>query len=360
MAYAFSFPQNIPAFTSQPTQTRVLSRNVRNFLDSELKLDLQGKHFLLAVSGGVDSLALLCLWIWLRPIYKHSLSVCHIDHMLRGESTLEAKTIAALCKAWDIECFIQQVDVAKCAAEQKKGLEEMARLQRYHYLEQYGKKCHASWICLAHHLGDLQEDILMRLMRGSGWPALGGMAAVDNKRHILRPLLLQDKNSLYNLLQHAGLGFAHDKSNDDDTFLRNRVRNNIMPLIQAENPSFEQKARELWRFANYDAQYWHGMMEQLFLHYNISIVNEAITLPADLLKSSDKATRLRLYMHAIQLLISNSIDIKMGQARAQTLLELDDAFEQGRGNITFELPGKITAYLKKGTVVISIQANSVL
>ncbi len=354
MCDAFNFPQILPDFTTQPTQTRVLSRNVRDFLDIDLKLDLHNKHFLLAVSGGVDSLAMLCLWLWLRPIYKHSLSVCYIDHMLRDESTCEAKTISSLCKAWDIECFIYKVDVAKCATQSKKGLEEMARIQRYKLLEQCRQECQAHWICLAHHLGDLQEDVLMRLMRGSGWPSLGGMVAVDEKRHILRPLLLQSKSSLYELLHHAKLGFAHDKSNDEDIFLRNRVRNTILPLIQSENPSFEQKIKELWYLASYDAKYWQNTVEQLFLQYQIDITDNKIMLPSALLKNSDKAIRLRLYMHAIQLLIVSIPSSRVGQARAQTLFELDEAFEQGRGNTTFELPGKLFAHLKSGCISIGI------
>ncbi len=353
MSYAFCFPKSLPSFTSQPTQIRVLSRNIRNFLDEELKLDLQGKHFLLAVSGGIDSLALLCLWIWLKPVYNFTLSVCHINHMLREESALEAKTIAALCEAWGIECFIQQVDVAKYAIEQKKGIEESARYQRYYYLEKYRNKCKAHWICLGHHLGDLQEDILMRLIRGSGWPALGGMAAIDGKRRILRPLLLQSKESLYNILQDVGLGFAHDKSNDEQSFLRNRLRHQVLPLLHAENPSFEQKAKELWRLASYDAIHWQKIIEQIFLDYGVNTINNNITLPKFLLKSCDKATRLRLYMHAIQLLIENNPHLKLGQARAQTLLDLDDALEQGRGNTVFEFSGHLEARLKQGSVTIS-------
>ncbi len=349
MSYAFQFPSNPPDFATQPTQSRVLTRNVRNFIDKELILDINNKHLILAVSGGADSLALLCLWIWLRPIYHHTLSVCHIDHMLRPESELEAHSIAALCAAWDIDFHVEKVDVNMYAKEKKIGLEEAARHVRYTQLEKYRKSCKADWICLAHHLGDLQEDILMRLIRGSGWPALGGMQAIDYKRHILRPLLLQDKASLYALLQHANIGFAHDKSNDDHSFLRNRLRHKLIPLLEAENPNFKQKASELWKFASYDALHWQNIIQQLFMDHNIHNNNNCVQLPPKLLKQVDKATRLRLYMHAIQLLTFNNCH-NIGQARAHTLLELDAALTEGRGNTTFQLPGHIEAKLKKSTI----------
>ncbi len=345
MPLAFHFPSILPNFTDQPTSSRVLSRNVRNFMDKELKIDIRGQHFLLAVSGGVDSLALLCLWLWLRPIYGHTLSVCHIDHMLREESPLEAKTIANLCAAWGIEYFVHQTNIPKLAHEQKKGLEEMARIERYIHLENYRKKCQAHWICLGHHLGDLQEDILMRLMRGSGWPALGGMQALDKKRNILRPLLLQEQNQLTNLVKAAGIGHADDKSNCDTKYLRNRVRHNILPLIHAENPSFQQKAAELWQFASYDQEHWQDIVLKLFAQ--VKVDENAITLPAAMLNGLDKATRLRLYMHSISTLAK-------GQARANTLIELDNAWVQGRGNTTFQLPGNVEARLKKGAITFQV------
>ncbi len=340
MSHAFDFPPNLPDFTSQPTKTRVLSRNVRDFLDKDIKIHIKNQHFLLAVSGGADSLALLCLWLWLRPIYGHTLSVCHIDHMLREESSIEANTVKTLCQAWGIECFVHKTHVKKLAKEQKVGLEEMARLERYTHLEHYRKVCKAQWICLAHHLGDLQEDILMRLMRGSGWPALGGMQAVDAKRHILRPLLLQNKTEFYALLDACRLGYAHDKSNDDTNYLRNRVRHNILPLIHAENPSFDQKAKELWTFAAHDAKHWQEFILELFAKYEVHLQENSITLPAVMLKNANKATRLRLYIQAIHLL-------GKGQARASTLLELDDAWEDARGNTFFQLAGGMEARLKK-------------
>ncbi len=222
----------------------------------------------------------------------------------------------------------------------------MARQERYTHLEHYRKKSNAKWICLAHHLDDLQEDILMRLMRGSGWPALGGMQAMDAKRRILRPLLLQEKQELYALLKCCELGYAQDESNYDTSYLRNRVRHNILPLIHAENPSFKQKTLELWKFAVYDNEHWQNTVLELFTKHEVTIQNNSITLSAAMLKSVNKATRLRLYMQAINLL-------NQAQARANTLLELDNAWEEGRGNTTFQLANGLEAKLKKGSILFS-------
>ncbi len=345
---AFTFPLSPPAYEKQALATKELVRQVRHFLDDELSISLKGKHVLLAVSGGADSLALVCVLHWLRPIYNHSFSVLHIHHGLRVESTCEAFTVQALCEAWKIPCIIEKIDVAKEAQREKKGIEEMARQLRYELYAKHATSSQAAWICLGHHLGDVQEDVLMRLIRGAGWPALGGMTAYDQARQILRPLLMQKPEALQTLLQEAGLGWAEDASNADTVYLRNRVRHNILPLLQAENPVFPQKIQELWQFAQYDKEHWQRILEDIFKKHNICYQENTVTLPSAALQSADKATRLRLYHFALQHLQKHSLCST--QARARTLLDLDAALIQGRGNTTFQLSGGVHALVKKGSV----------
>ncbi len=346
---AFVFPDTPPPFATQAPATKKLMRSVRDFLHKELCIDLKEKHFLLAISGGADSLALLCLWQWLRPVYKYSFSVLHIDHQLRVESAEEARTVRALCEAWHIPHFSERVAVQEEAQHHKTGLEETARKVRYTLYEQYRQKCGAHWVCLGHHVRDLQEDVLMRLMRGAGWPALGGMTALDPHRHILRPLLLQEPEHLRQALQYAGFTWAEDASNADTQYLRNRVRHTILPLFLAENPSFAQKISELWHFASHDQEHWQHILHTLCQEYHVQCQENTVTLPAKLLKKSDTATRLRLYMHAVHLLTTAKVSAT-GQARAQTLFKLDTALQEGRGNTTFEFPGNISARVAKGSV----------
>ncbi len=346
-AQAFTFPSTPPPYTSQDFSTKKLVRSVRHFVQEELTLSLQNSHCLLAVSGGADSLALLCLWQWLRPVYNLSFTVLHINHHLRPQSIAEAHTVQALCTAWNIPCIVENISF-----EQKSGLEEAARHKRYALYEQHRQQSQAQWICLGHHRGDVQEDVLMRLMRGTGWPALGGMTAKDSDRHILRPLLLQDPQQLRKLLQYAGLSWAEDASNADTQYLRNRVRHNILPLLQAENPAFAEKISELWHFAQYDQDFWQERLHSLCAEHNIKIQAKSLTLPAKLLQKSDKATRLRLYHFALQQLQKHvhCEEAKGAQARAQTLFKLDTALQEGRGGTLFQFSGTLTATVRKGAV----------
>ncbi len=377
---AFSFPPTPPQLQEQDKKSQKLWRSMRDFLQKELKIPIRNTHFLLAVSGGADSLALLCLWQWLCQAEQASFSVLHINHGLRPESVDEARSVQALCRTWKIPCFIENINVPSLAKVQKLGVEETARKARYALLEQYRIQCQAAWICLGHHLQDVQEDILMRLIRGTGWPALGGMVAKDAHRHLLRPLLLQQPHTLRTLLAQLGLTWAEDASNTDTAFLRNRVRHTILPLLQAENPSFSQKTAELWHFAQYDAAHWQEIMENLCAQHHIFYQEHAqekvekekaekngVLLPAKVLKSLDTATRLRLYVHAVRLLKEACLHNLpkngechdfckeqgqiSGQIRAHTLFQLDAALKEGRGNTLFQLPGYITAYVKKGSIL---------
>ncbi len=351
---AFTFPAQLPPLKTQTLSTKELVRSASHFITQEMGLDFNNQHLLLAVSGGADSLALLCFWQWFSKIQNCSFSLLHINHGLRPESLQESQSIAELCKAWHIPYFIEERDVPRLAHENNTGFEEMARTIRYELYEIYRKKCDASWVCLGHHLQDVQEDVIMRLIRGSGWPALGGMVAQDAQRHILRPLLMQEPQALRTLLQSAGLSWAEDASNADVRFMRNRVRHTILPLLQAENPSFSKKTQELWHFAQYDADYWQLKLDNLCTTHNIRCENKTIILPAQLLKKIDKATRLRLYLLALSKLMQAAPQLA-GQAGAHTLFALDAALLEGRGNTIFQLPGSIHAYLKKGAVTFSYE-----
>ncbi len=345
---AFTFPPHVPSYAAQDKATQDVLRSVRRFLQQELHISLEKTHCLLAVSGGADSLALLCLWQWLRPVYDLSFSVLHINHHLRPESTAEAHCVQALCAAWKIPCFVEDIYF-----EQKSGLEEAARHKRYALYEHYRQHCKASWVCLGHHLGDVQEDVLMRLIRGAAWPALGGMVALDTTRHILRPLLLQEPQSLRRILQKAGLSWAEDATNTDRHYLRNRVRHDILPYFHAENPAFAQKITEVWQCAQYDKEHWQEVIQNLCQEYHISVQENRLILPAKLLQKSNKATRLRLYTHALKALQNTDPNVH-GQGRAQTLFKLDEALQAGRGNTLFQFSGSLTAKIHKNAITFEL------
>lgn len=340
-------PPSLPSYDALDTQERKLCLRVRQFLSRDLALDLHGGNVLLAVSGGADSLALLCIMLLLRPVLGHSVVVAHVDHGLRPESAAEARHVEALAAAWELPFHSFCADVRTFAAEQKMGLEEAARHLRYTLLDKARKRSAAHWLCAGHHAGDLREDILMRLARGAGWPALGGMQAKDDGRRILRPLLLEEPEVLRQLLCRVGLVWMEDGSNADTAYTRNRVRHELLPALLAENPSFPDAARQLWRMAHDDADFWEKRLAAACNEHKARFEALEVHLPATLLRSLHRAERLRLYVRGLRHLVRQG---GKGQARAATLYQLDEALVQGRGGTVFQLPGGVNALVRRGGV----------
>lgn len=338
---------NAPELGNFSRQGATLCLTTKRFIERILGLTLRGELLLAAVSGGADSLALLTVLCALRDSMGHRVMAVHVDHGLRPESRAEGLAVVSLCAHWGIEGVLREIPVQHVARQHGLGLEEAGRKLRYAVLDEEQQRHKAAWICTGHHNGDLEEDILLRLLRGTGWPALGGMPALDVQRHVLRPLLHADPEALRALLQSCDIAWAEDSSNADIRFTRNRLRHGVLPLLRVESPSLGTHMRHLWQMARDDAHHWDVLLDELCTQHQVSFAEHAVHLPAELLKEVDRATRMRLYMRAVHQLTQ---EWSQGQARASTLFELDDAWEQGRGGTFFQLPGRITAAVRRRAI----------
>jgi len=193
---------------------------------------------IIAVSGGPDSIALLHL---LSRLDIHSgLFASYIDHGLRPEETgEEIRTIKDLCNILKIPFTATPVNVHEERQRTGASLEESARNLRYKALESERIRHGASVIAVAHTADDQAEEVLLRLIRGSGRGGLSGMAL--KRDTIVRPLLGERKNVLLDYLYQHQLPFCLDSSNHSRAFLRNRVRLDLLPFLEANfNPSIRK------------------------------------------------------------------------------------------------------------------------
>jgi len=324
-----------------------LCLGVERFITRELGLSLAKRRLLLAVSGGADSMALLHILHVLRTRLSVELHVMIADHALRPHSGAEAESVRTRCESLDIGCAACRLAVAEYAAAHRLGLEEAGRALRYAALEEERRRLGAAWIVTGHQLEDLGEDIVLRLLRGTGWPGLGGMPAVDARRQLLRPLLLTPAKALREFLQHCGIDWFEDESNKDRHFRRNRVRHALWPLLLKENPRFAEHIAHLWRIARADGAYWDELL--------VSMLPEgesAVTLEGVVLKKLEQAARLRLYMRALSQI---SREYGHGQGRAETLFALDAAWREGRGATRFQFPGGVKAEVRRGGICFFVQ-----
>jgi tRNA(Ile)-lysidine synthase len=183
-----------------------------------------GECVLVAVSGGVDSVALLHLLLGLAPAWRLRLHVLHVDHQLRADSAADAGFVRTLCARLGVP-----VDVATVAVERRGSLEAAARATRYAALETCAKRVGADRIAVGHTADDQAETVLMRLVQGAGVRGLAGIPPVRGR--IIRPIIEVRRSALEAELRRAGLSWVEDPTNRDPKFLRNRIRHELLPLL---------------------------------------------------------------------------------------------------------------------------------
>lgn len=199
-----------------------------------------GETLLLALSGGLDSTVLLDLLDQLRHELGTGLRVAHFDHQLRPGSGADSRFAAELAAARGLPFSGGSGDVAGHARRHRLSLEAAARQLRYEFLDEVARATGCQYIALAHHADDQAETLLMHLLRGSGATGLGAMRPVRQGRY-LRPLLAIERPVLAAYARAEGLAFREDPSNRDLRFVRNRVRCELIPQLQARyNPALVQ------------------------------------------------------------------------------------------------------------------------
>jgi tRNA(Ile)-lysidine synthase len=199
---------------------------------NKYKLLYHNDRVVIGVSGGPDSIALLHLFKALTREYKLTLHVAHLDHMLRKASSQDAKFVQQTCNTLGIPVTIKSVNINLLA---KKGsIEEIARDQRLKFFFHVARKIRADKIALGHNLDDQAETVLMRLLRGSGLYGLSGIMPRRsiNGYTIIRPLIEIKRRQIESFLKHRNIKPRIDESNFENTYLRNRLRHHLLPLLE--------------------------------------------------------------------------------------------------------------------------------
>ncbi len=193
------------------------------------------KRYLVGVSGGRDSVALLH---WLHGLGYQRLVVCHLNHGLRGrESGQDARFVTRLAAKLGCELECGKVDVARLAQEQSLSMETAAREARLEFFAAMARKHRCLRVILAHHAEDQAETVLMRVLRGTGLAGLSGMEAETavtvgrTRLHLIRPMLHLRRAEIDAYVAQRKLAFREDSTNSDLTPTRNCLRGHLLPEI---------------------------------------------------------------------------------------------------------------------------------
>ena len=216
-----------------------------------------GDNIVIGVSGGPDSMALLNLFINLKKNRKIScnITVAHINHGIRKEAEDETKYVENFCKQHEIECFIKREKVEELAKEQKIGTEEAGRKLRYNFFDEVSSKVNATKIATAHNANDNSETVLMNLIRGTGTSGLKGIEAKRDNKYI-RPLIETTRKEIEEYCEENKLEPKQDKSNNENIYTRNKIRNILLPLIEKEfNPNIINSLNRMSQIVKEENEY---------------------------------------------------------------------------------------------------------
>lgn len=250
-----------------------------------------GDHVLVAVSGGVDSVALLHLLRSLSEALPCTLGAAHFDHAMRGDSAADAQWVADLCATWD-------VPLVQARTTRTLRTESDARTERYRFLYQAMRATRARRVATAHHADDQIETVLFRLLRGSG---LRGLSGIPLRRGpFIRPLLRCYKKDLLAYAEANGIEYRRDPTNDELTFMRNRIRQTLVPALAQVQPSAKRAVLALARHAAKTEAAWHSALVRLEKELVISDEIARVELARDLLQEYHPALRARLMRHFLR------------------------------------------------------------
>ena len=217
-----------------------------------------GSHILVAVSGGADSMALLHALHAEARRCRWRLTVAHLHHGLRGKAADGDRAfVQDVAAGLKLPCVVGRARVATLARRQHVSLEMAGRAARYAFLARTARRAKADVIATAHTANDQAETVLLKLLRGAGRSGLSGIP-VEIRLHdsrIVRPLLDCSRDEIVSYLRAASISWREDSSNADRAMLRNRVRHELLPLLEREfNPRIrETLARTSRIFAAEDA-----------------------------------------------------------------------------------------------------------
>lgn len=214
-------------------------KRVQNFAFHR-KLFQKGDGIVIGVSGGPDSVALACVFAQLQKKYELKLSLLHVNYGLRGkDSDSDEQLVRELAQEIGIP-----LNVIQYTEKSTGNLEQALREFRYKEFEKERKAKGHEWIAVGHTLDDQAETMLMNMIRGAGLKGIGGIT--EKRGHIVRPLLAFEKQEILEFLKQIDKKFRIDKSNLDESLLRNKIRRRLIPLLARDyNPQIKSKLANL-------------------------------------------------------------------------------------------------------------------
>jgi len=328
-----------------------LAERVRQIIETA-KLLHPGDRVLVGVSGGPDSVALVHLLASLKDALRVRLSVVHVDHSVRPDSACDAAFVEELARRLGLPVAIVKRDVLAEAKRLGLSLEDGARRIRYEIFLEVARTQSADRLALGHTADDQAETVIMRMVRGSG---LTGLTAIPMARSlgeltIIRPLLGVWRKDLLAYLKAHRLEFRTDPTNEEPRFLRNRIRAELLPLLEREyNPNIKALLNQLAEQCRMDVAYLQGAAERQWKRL-VKSQDGGLAIRIDVFLRQPKALQRQLMRLVIQRLQGDLTGFEF-----RHWLEIERLFTERPVGTILDLPEQVRLERASDRVIVRAQ-----
>ncbi|MHB9092636.1 MAG: tRNA lysidine(34) synthetase TilS, partial [Chloroflexota bacterium] len=318
----------------------------------------RGDTYVVGVSGGVDSVALLHALRAASSELGIALHVAHLNHGLRGEAAeQDADFVAGLACEWGLSATVQRADVSAYAAEHGLSLEAASRQARYGFFAEVVDVLRAHAVVAGHTADDQAETVLLHLLRGTGLAGLRGMRPTQHLRvgangagrplNVCRPLLGTSRAEVEAYAAQHSLAHREDSSNGDVTFTRNRIRHELLPLLETYNPGARQGIMRMAQLLDDDYQCLTQLAEMAWSDV-ARLQHGGVSLSLEGLRSVPVAVARLVVREAYAVVAGGLADLTAEHVEQSLSLAL-----RGRTGALLDLPGGVVALRGYGEVLIA-------
>ncbi len=313
-----------------------------------------GDKVVIGVSGGPDSMSLLNSLNNLKEKLNIKIYVAHINHMIRKEADEETEYVKNFCEKIGVEFFVKRIKVEEEAKKQKIGTEEAGRNIRYEFFKEVAKKVSANKIATAHNSNDNAETVLMNIIRGTSISGLKGIEKVRENKFI-RPIIECNRQEVEEYCKEQKLNPRYDKTNYENIYTRNKIRNLLIPYLQKEfNPNIIEGINRLSNLATSNEEFLNNIVENEYKKLLISgdniannedEKNNTIILNLKEFNKLDYVIKSRLILYTISKVYGKVTGIEK--------IHIDDIIKLCKNNIgnKYLTPKKeIKIFVKKGKI----------
>ena len=321
-----------------------------------------GESWLLAVSGGCDSMAMMvCLASMAQTgqLTFAKLHVAHLDHQLRGdESAADAAFVREQAQKLGLPFTLETMDVARLAAADKESIELTARRLRYEFLARLARQHSCTKIALAHNADDNAETILHRILRGTGIRGLAGIPAVRSLPGedlcFIRPLLSIPRAAIEEYEAQNQIPSRHDRTNLSRAYTRNRIRLDLLPLLKQQyNPQVVDALLRLGRIAEEAGGTLEMDTAAALQTLILERTDHSITLPLELLQTKTRAELAQIIRAAMDLL-----QIPQQQIGFRQIAAILNLIQTRNGDETLLLPAALIVERTANQLILLRQDSS--